>query len=194
MNQSAGLAPGVLAEALGAERLADEDLARRGDAHSFALLYQRHLPALYRYLSSRLASREEAEDLTSDVFQRAWRSRGAFSGQGSMRAWLFAIARRMLADHYRRTPIASALEPDTLHSLVDHETPPDETVIKDEFAKRVRWLIQQLNQEQQEVLRLRFAAELTYGEIAIAIGKREDAVKKIAYRALETLRRSITDA
>jgi RNA polymerase sigma-70 factor (ECF subfamily) len=194
MSQQAGLVPRAAAgEALGVEAVPDEDLLRRRDAHSFAVLYQRHLPSLYRYLLRRLASREDAEDVANDVFQRAWRSRDLYGGQGSVRAWLFAIGRRLLADHYRRGAVTPVLEPDAGVNLQDHQPPLDESVIHDELTRQVGRLVQQLSTEQREILRLRFTAELTYAEIAFAIGKSEDAVKKTAYRALETLRRGITD-
>src|SRR5215472_3021095 len=61
------------------------------DDDTFALLYERHLPGVYRYISSRVASHEEAEDLTSDAFRAAWTSRRAYRGRGTFRAWLFCI-------------------------------------------------------------------------------------------------------
>jgi RNA polymerase sigma-70 factor, ECF subfamily len=194
MNQSAGLARGVLSgEALGLEPANDDDLARCGDQHRFGLLYERHLPALYRYLSGRVGTREEAEDLASDVFQLAWRNRGTYRGHGTVRAWLFAIARRRLADHYRRAEITLALEP-RHQDVRDQEVSPEEALIDDEHTQRLRQLLERLTAEKQEILRLRFGAELTYAEIAVVIGKREDAVKKMAYRALEHLRGSMADA
>ena len=198
MNQSARLALSVLGlEPLATERASDEDLVGRGDAASFAVLYERHLPAVYRYVAGRLPSSEEAEDVTSEVFRRGWSSRRAYRGQGTVRAWIFAIAHRTIADHYRRHQAAPALEAAAaaaIHELVDEQASPEESLIKTELRNTVRRLLEQLSSSQQEILRLRFAAELTYAEIAVVIGKREDAVKKIAYRALESLRGSLNDA
>jgi RNA polymerase sigma-70 factor (ECF subfamily) len=159
------------------------------DDDTFALLYERHLPGVYRYISSRVASREEAEDLTSDAFRAAWTSRRAYRGRGSFRAWLFCIVRRTLADHYRgaRRP-ATVLEDEFAHQLPDDAPTPEEEALRQEQHHTARALLADLNAQQQEVLRLRFAAELTYPEIAVVIGKREEAVKKIAQRALEAIR------
>jgi RNA polymerase sigma-70 factor (ECF subfamily) len=159
------------------------------DDDTFALLYERHLPGVYRYLSSRVASREEAEDLTSEAFRAAWTSRRAYTGRGTFRAWLFCIVRRTLADHYRggRRPVA-VLEDQLANRLPDDAPTPEEEALRQEQQRAARQLLAGLNAQQQEVLSLRFAAELTYPEIAIVIGKREAAVKKIAQRALEALR------
>jgi RNA polymerase sigma-70 factor, ECF subfamily len=198
MNQSASLVISTLSppgpDALATERAKDEELVGRGDAASFAVLYRRHLAAVYGYVAARLPSPQEAEDATSDVFRRAWSSRRAYRGHGTVRAWIFAIARRTLADHYRRHHAASPLETAAIHEADDEQISPEEWLIKNESTDTVRRLLEQLSPLQQEILRLRFAAELTYAEIAVVIGKREDAVKKITYRALETLRRSLKDA
>jgi RNA polymerase sigma-70 factor, ECF subfamily len=158
------------------------------EADNFALLYQQHLPAVYRYLSSRVASPEEAEDLTAEVFRAAWTGRRGYHGRGSFRAWLFSIVRRTLADHYRHHQPASALEPEDAERLSDSAPSPEDEAVRQEQTQRARRLLASLSAAQQEVLSLRFAAELSYAEIAIVIGKREEAVKKIAQRALEAIR------
>jgi RNA polymerase sigma-70 factor, ECF subfamily len=194
MNSSARLTLALASEPHLSDLATDEDLARRGDADSFAVLYQRHLPAVYRYVSGRLATREEAEDLTSDVFRQVWTGRRGYRGAGSFRAWIFSIVRRTLADHYRRHDRATELQPGQANDIPDGEASPEDHVLQDERERHVRRLLDGLGPQQQEILRLRFAAELSYTEIAAVIGKREDAVKKIAYRALETLRGNTTDA
>lgn len=160
------------------------------DGARFTLLYEQHLPGVYRYVSSRVGSREEAEDVTAEAFRAAWSSRASYRGRGSFRAWLFGIVRRTLADHYRRrrTRPAAPLEGETADLLPDSAPSPEEQALEQEQQQRTRGLLAGLNPQQQEVLSLRFAADLTYPEIAVVIGKREEAVKKIAQRALETLR------
>jgi RNA polymerase sigma-70 factor (ECF subfamily) len=189
MNSSAGLSLGAVArDSYRSEPTPDEVLASRSDADSFSVLYQRHLPAVYRYLAGRLRSREEAEDLTSEVFRHAWISRSGYRGRGSFRAWIFSIVRHSLASHYRAHHPAGPLEPAVAEQLLGTDASPEDQVVQDEHEREARRLLAGLNPQQQEILALRFAAELTYAEIAAVIGKREDAVKKIAYRALETLR------
>jgi len=158
------------------------------DDAGFALLYERHLPGVYRFASSRVASREEAEDVTSEAFRAAWSSRRTYRGRGTFRAWLFCIVRRTLANHYRhRKPVSSLGLPDA-RRLPDAAPTPEEEALLEEERETARVLLRGLSDLQQEVLQLRFAADLTYPEIAVVIGKREEAVKKIAQRALEALR------
>jgi RNA polymerase sigma-70 factor (ECF subfamily) len=189
MNASAKLTFGLFDRPLGlSDAATDEVLVKRGDAASFAERYERHLPGVYRYMATRAPSPEEAEDLTSEVFQQAWGSLGSYRSSGSFRAWMFGIARRTVADHYRRRRPAAHLDPATAARLPDQEPTPEDQAVQSERARGVRLLLEGLSPEQQEVLSLRFAAELTYAEIATIIRKREEAVKKIAYRALEAVR------
>ena len=185
MNSSVGLTLGAIANVA---EPSDAELARRADAESFALLYQRHLPAVFAYLSGRLRSHTEAEDLTSDVFRQAWSSRRGYRGHGTFRAWIFSIVRHRLADHYRRRRVDGQLSADEADDVQDSEASPEDHAVRGERVREVHGLLDALTPEQQDILRLRFGAELSYAEIASVIGKREDAVKKIAYRALESLR------
>jgi RNA polymerase sigma-70 factor (ECF subfamily) len=171
------------------ERTADEALAAHGDAASFTLLYERYLESIYRYVAARLATREEAEDVTSEAFRRAWSSRSAYRASGTFRAWVFRIVRRTLADHYRRARPVARLAQAGAELLPDEHPTPEEHIERDEQQRHARQLLASLTAEQQEILCLRFVAELSYADIAQALGKREDAVKKTAYRALESIRR-----
>lgn len=187
MNSSVGLTLGAIANVA---EPSDAELARRADADSFALLYQRHLPAVFAYVSGRLRSHAEAEDLTSDVFRQAWSGRHGYRGHGTFRAWIFSIVRHRLADLYRRHRVDACgqLSADEAEDVQDSEASPEDHAVRGERVREVHGLLDGLTAEQQEILRLRFGAELSYAEIASVIGKREDAVKKIAYRALESLR------
>jgi len=189
MNTSARLFLGALASESEPPEAADELLASSGDAESFAELYERYLPAVYRYVGARVRAREEAEDLTSEAFRQVWTGRYSYSGLGPFRAWLFTIVRRTVADHYRqRRSMTQLVAPAGAEDARDEAPTPEDQVVQGERELHARRLLNGLGEEQQEILRLRFAAELTYAEIAVVIGKREDAVKKIAYRALHLLR------
>jgi RNA polymerase sigma-70 factor (ECF subfamily) len=190
MSTIAGVTSGAFASRpTSLDVVSDERLADGATPEGFAELYERHFHAVYRYVAGRVAAREEAEDVTSDIFREAWTSRRKYRGRGAFRAWLFTIVRRVLADHYRyRGPSFTRLEPTLGDGVLDAAPTPEDHVVRDERAALARSLVADLSREQQEVLSLRFAAELSYAEIGAVIGKREDAVKKIAYRALETLR------
>lgn len=171
----------------------DEELAVRCDNAAFVTLYRRHLTGVYRYLYSRLGEVQEAENLTGSVFERAWSSLGSYKPTGSFKGWLFTIASHTLADHYRH----SKRSPRTLrvgdHEVLDTTPGPEESVLATETLQMVLSVIATLPPDQQEVISLRFMAELPYKEIARVMGKREAAVKMSAYRALESIRRRCAD-
>ena len=183
--------PGVIAQAELEEPDTDTDeaLAVRGDADSFVLLYRKHLRPVYGYLYARLGNRQEAEDVTTLVFERAWLSLKRYRPSGSFKSWLFTIAQRGLSDHYRRRKPHPVRVESVADTLLDPAAGPEESALASEELRQVLEIIAGLSREQQEVIALRFMAELHYGEIAQVTGKREAAVKMIAYRALEEIRR-----
>lgn len=176
--------------------LSDEALAAHGDAASFTLLYRRHLRPVYRYLYARLGNTQEAEDVTSLAFERAWAGLKSYrqTPTGTFRGWLLTIAHRALADRYRRKEAESVPIGDVEGDLRDPSLGPEEQAVASERVLEVFRVMDGLGREQQEVLALRFLGELSYKEVAIVVGKREAAVKMIAYRALEEIRRRCGDA
>lgn len=154
------------------------------DPHTFAVLYRQHLPAVYRYLYRRVGSAADAEDLTAQTFTEALESilRGRFQPGGNFPAFLFTIARRRAADHFRQHPTAPLDEhPDPEPALLAAlETRED--------IRRLKNLLSQLDEEKQELLRLRFAAGLGFAEIALLENRNEAAVKMSLYRTLAWLR------
>ena len=151
---------------------------------AFAVLYRRYVNPIYRYLYSRVGSDADAQDLTAQVFLEALEGLHRYRERGNFAAWLFTLARRRATDHYRRRP-ALALD--------DVPDPPDEQdlladVAQREAFERLRLLVAQLDDDQRELLRLRFAAGLSFGQMAAALGRNEAAVKMAVYRLLERLK------
>jgi RNA polymerase sigma-70 factor, ECF subfamily len=167
----------------------DAILAARGEVDAFIRLYHAHLPAVYRYTYVRLGNRQDAEDVTALVFERVWTGIKRYSPTGSFRGWLFTIAHRVVADHFRQeAPRAVSVDAlaETLH---DPAAGPEEQGLAAAELQRLLALIASLRPAQQQVIALRFLADLPYDEIARIVGKREAAVKMIAYRALAELGR-----
>jgi RNA polymerase sigma-70 factor (ECF subfamily) len=170
-----------------AAQASDDDLVARArnDPCAFADLYDRYLPRVYRYLFSKVSSQADAEDLTSQVFIAALEAFPRYRHKGHFNAWLFSIARRKAADHYRRhisqAPIEQArVEEISLHNFLTE-------VVKQDELRRLADLITKLNEQEQELLRLRFAARLGFAEIARLLKRTEGAVKMSLYRLLEQL-------
>jgi RNA polymerase sigma-70 factor (ECF subfamily) len=170
---------------------ADGVLALRGDSESFMRLYQRYVRPVYRYLYARIGHHHDAEETTAIAFERAWHSLPRYRPSGPFAGWLFTIVRRALADHYRRSgarPPSVAIPAD---AGADERHQPEAALLRDEQRLLLRQAIARLGPEQQEVVCLRFFADLPYAAIAALLGKKEAAVKMMAYRSLESLKRSI---
>lgn len=154
----------------------------RKDAEAFAVLYHRYLTPLYRYLYRRLGNEKDAEDLTAQVFTEALEGLAAYRERGRFASWLFTIARRRLVDLYRQRV------PDALDDPPDGAPGPQAAIEEGETYSRLALLLQRLDGDQQELLRLRFSAGLEFAEIAAVLGRRVGAVKMNFYRTLERLR------
>ena len=171
--------------------------AARGEVDAFIRLYRAYLPAVYRYAYARLGNAQDAEDVTAQVFEQAWGSIKRYRPTGSFRGWLFTIAHRAVADHYRQYQQASpqAFSVDLLaNSLRDPAAGPEEQGLIAAEVQRLLAIVAALRPVQQQVIALRFLADLPYDAIARIVGKREATVKMIAYRALAEIGRRHDDA
>lgn len=165
----------------------DASLARAAqrDRKAFAALYRRHVHRIYRYIYSRVGRRADAEDLTALVFTEALEGLDGYREQGTFSAWLFTIAHRRLVDHYRRDRPTWPL--DTAREIPADGPNPLTEVVQNERKAHLARLVESLDEEKQELLRLRFAAELTYREIGEIVGRSEGAVKMAIHRLLRRL-------
>jgi RNA polymerase sigma-70 factor, ECF subfamily len=165
------------------------------EAWAWDRLHRLTLDRVFGYLALRVARREDAEDLTAEVFAAAVASIDGFRGDAAVLTWLIAIARRKLADaarYQRRHP--ELLEADLLASAAEGaaaartEEPvsPDPTqaaLERREWIAQVRRLVLQLPEAQREALWLRCVDGLSLAEIARLLGRSEDAIKGLLHRA-----------
>ena len=164
----------------------DEDIpalvkeAQRNPA-AFAALYDHYLAPLYRYLYSRVGNAADAEDLIAQTFLSALERLGSYSEKGAFGGWLFAIAHSKVIDHYRREKALSRL--DSAGELAGGGDPPGDVEKRLELEKLAA-ILHNLSSDEQETIRLRYLAGLSFAEVAAALVKREDAVKKSLYRLL----------
>lgn len=172
----------------------DEVLARRGDAAGFCELYRRYSSFVYRHLYLQTGDQDEAEDITSRVFELAWKKRATYRGSGRYKSWLFSIVRHAIIDHRRGFKPAGQLPEGAEVVDVGATSDPEARAVAGERERLVRKMLSGLTPGQQQVLLLRFDSELSYREIAQIVGKREAAVKMVAYRALNVLRARCSDA
>jgi RNA polymerase sigma-70 factor, ECF subfamily len=158
--------------------------AARRDLTAFSSLYDRYVQPIYRYLLSRLGSIPEAEDITAQTFLAAMEAFPRYHHQGHFAAWLFSIARNKTIDYFRSRRAETLLE--------EAEHLPDATdllqqAVSSERSAAVTRLLKTLPEDERELLRLRYLAELSFAEMGILLGRSEEATKKSLYRLLARL-------
>jgi RNA polymerase sigma-70 factor (ECF subfamily) len=165
--------------------------AQKGDKEAFSQLYTIYFAPLYRYVYFRIQSKAEAEDLTQEVFIKAYGSfsRYAYSGTSPL-AYFYTIARNAIIDFRRKKKILILHEDDLLFIADDHDTPED-SAIRNQNSEMVHRAIASLNEDQQDVVVLHFIDGLSTKEIATMLDKSEEAIRQIQSRALKTLRRNL---
>jgi RNA polymerase sigma-70 factor (ECF subfamily) len=166
------------------------DRAREGDAAAFAELYDAFAERLYRFLRFRLGSHEDAEDLLQQVFLKVIQALPRYESRGlPFGAWVFRIARNASTDAVRARRPTMPLE--ILIGRGDPAGGPEERAAASFEAERIQTALRTLTDEQRDVLAYRFFADLTPGEIAAIMGKREGTIRGLQFRGLRALRRRL---
>jgi RNA polymerase sigma-70 factor (ECF subfamily) len=166
--------------------------ARRGDREAFAELYQRYLPMIYAYVRARVFNDHDAEDLTEQVFLRAFQSLDRYRRRGwPYSAFLYRVARNVLVDHIRRA--RPVLPEEAAEAHPDPAASTDETLIQREERQRLQQALDRLPEDYQEVIRLRLLMSMPTAEAAQWLGRSEGAVRILLYRAVQALRRELGD-
>ncbi len=167
------------------------DRAQALDAQALAEIHDTFYPVIYRYLSYRLDDEQLVEDIASDVFLRLLDNLHRRDRRvRDVRAWLFGTANHLVNDALRRK-YRKPVEPLEDHeSLADGEN-PEQAAEHSERQRAVRWAIRRLTPDQQQVLTLRFALEMSLEETSALMNKSVGAIKTLQFRALATLRRHL---
>ena len=160
----------------------------QSDPRDFADLYDLYAQRVFRYLLSKTGNQQDAEDLTTQTFMAALQSLPSYQHRGSFSAWLFSIARNKTNDHFRKQHKQISLE-EAEGEKVDWGNPG---ILRDQTLDLSK-LISRLPEDDQELLRLRFVAEMKFSEIAVLAKKSEDAVKKKIYRLLSWMENQLED-
>lgn len=166
--------------------------AKSGDTEAFAQLYDAYVERVYRYIYFRVSDETTAEDLTSQVFLKAWETLDRYQpGSSPYIAWLYTTARNLVIDHYRARKASVPLE--EVAPLASNERTPDEEADIRFDLQAMRKMLQSLTDEQQQVLILKFIAGLPNKNIAKMMNKREGAIRALQMRALQTLSKRLEE-
>ncbi len=171
------------------ERLLVE--AAQRDPRRFAELYEINFQRVYAYVVRRVQSREEAEDVTSEVFRHALAKIRTYEWRGApFAAWLIRIAANAVMDRWRRTQREGTRREPLLEDFQGAGT----SHVEIEQQAEVFHLVEGLPPDQRRVVLLRFVEQKSIREIAQEIGRTEGAVKQLQFRALQKLRALIEGA
>ncbi|HUG54007.1 MAG TPA: sigma-70 family RNA polymerase sigma factor [Vicinamibacteria bacterium] len=175
-------------EALAEERLMVE--AAQRDPTRFADLYEANFERVYAYCVRRVRHRQEAEDVTAEVFHQALAGLPGFQWRGiPFAAWLFRIAAHIIANRAQRAAREREVPPP--------EAPPapeGEPLDRMREEARLFRLVRELPADQRRVIEMRFAQEKSIREVATELGRSEGSVKQLQLRAVRSLRARMEEA
>jgi len=168
------------------ERLLIE--AAQRDPSRFGDLYDSNFERVYAYVLRRLADRQAAEDVTSEVFHQALANLRQFEWRGvPFVAWLLRIAANAVADHWRKASREQRLEADGPESY-----PVNPANIEEVERRAILFrLVATLPPDQRRVIEMRFAEEKGIREIARELKRTEGAIKQLQFRGIQSLRAQI---
>lgn len=173
----------------------EEDLfvkkAREGNGEAFGKLYDLYMSRIYRFIFLKVGTRQDAEDLTQQVFVNAWQHIEGYEFKGfPFSSWLYRIASNAVIDFYRTAKPSTDLEK-VPEELVAHTASTARDLDHAFEMTNVRNAIAKLDPEHQNVIILRFVDDLSTKEIAGILNKSEGAIRVIQHRALKTLKTHI---
>jgi len=171
--------------------LVEEQIVQRainGDREAFTYIYDLHFDKIYRYIYVKVRSQSEAEDLTQDVFIKAYEGLKNYKWRDlPITAWLFKIAHNRVIDHVRK---ASKEKRADLNEA-DAISAGDPVYMTEQNFEiyELKGALEKLPDAQREVATLRFISELSIAEVALTLGKSEGTVKALQFNAIASLRK-----
>ena len=165
------------------ESLEKQDLVR---------IYEQHSPGLYRYAVRLIGDQETAEDCVAETFSRLLHAlRNGGGPTENAKAYLYRMAHNWIIDYYRRRDERAG--PLEIEDRADPWLNPAHLIAQQQDREQIRMALLNLTHEQQQVIYLRFLEELSHEEVAMTIGKSNEATRALQHRALATLRRMLDD-
>ena len=165
---------------------------------AFEVLVDRYQHRLHGVMAHLIGSREEAEDLTQEVFLRVYRTRKGYRPRAKFSTWLFTIANNLALNHLRgkgrnaTVALASGGDSQELRPTADRlpsrEVTPSTQMRKTELSDVVREALDELGEDQKMAVLLNKFEEMSYAEIAEVMGRSEPAIKSLLARARTNLR------
>ncbi|GBF35762.1 DNA-directed RNA polymerase specialized sigma subunit [Desulfocucumis palustris] len=159
------------------------------DPAVFAEVFDQYMHRVYKYMRYRTGDRDEAEDLTSTVFEKALANMDSYNPErAGLDSWIFAIARNTLTDHRRRQGRRRDVSLDLAGELACTVNGPANQLIEKETRQELLQAVARLSDRERDIIGLKFAAGLANNAIAEMTGLTAGNVAVIIFRALKSLR------
>jgi RNA polymerase sigma-70 factor (ECF subfamily) len=167
--------------------------ARAGDADAWGELYRDFAPAIFRFCRRALPTREDAEDATMDIFIKLQKNLTQYDETRSFSAWLYRVAANHCWDILRRRKIRQDKETEDVDDVpLEHPDPNQlDRLIEQKTSEEVRHALQKLGARARMALVLRYYSDMSYDEIADALGVRRAFVGVVLLRARHELRQAL---
>jgi len=160
----------------------------------FEQMYTENMARVYQFVKYRVGDKEIAEDLTSSIFEQALKRLNQYDkDRGAFSAWLYSIARRIVANHFRtlnRRPVTVELIENELH-LESPDSDPEETLIQKRRWSSINRIISNLPEREQDIIALKFGSGFSNREISNILRLSESNVGTIIHRAIQKIREEI---
>jgi RNA polymerase sigma-70 factor (ECF subfamily) len=162
---------------------------RDGDLDCLGELFERHNGALFGFLYKLIGNRMAAEDVAQTVFQRILKYRRTYRDTGSFTAWMYHLARRCAADHFRKAQsVPLGIDPADLSAHADSGPQASEHAAASDDQAMLQAALLQLDAEDRTVLLLSRIQELSFAEVAEVLECSVGAARVRAHRAMQALR------
>ncbi len=171
-------------------RRASDTKGKISQLSEFAELYDQYFPKVFAYVYGRVQDKEVSLDIVSDVFEKAYIKQKSLRSADSFGSWLFTIARNEVSSHWRKEKPAAKAAQEAAWEKEIHYQPrgPEDALLHKERLSALSELVKQLPSREQEIIALKFDAELTNREIAHVLSTSEVNVRVTIFRALRKLR------
>jgi RNA polymerase sigma-70 factor (ECF subfamily) len=168
--------------------------AQAGDAEAWGELYRNFAPAIFRFCRRALPTREDAEDATMEIFMKLRDKLGQYDRTRSFSAWLYKVAANHCWDMLRRRKIRQDKETDDLENVpLEHPDPSQlDRLIEQRTSEEVRKALDTLGGRARMALVMRYYSDMSYDEIADALGVRRAFVGVVLLRARHDLRSALS--
>jgi len=154
-------------------------------------LINQYLKSIYNYVYRMVRDRNEAEDITQEVFVKVWKNLKKIDKEKNLKSWLFTIARNATIDFLRRRKDIPFSEKEEYfeETISDVELLPDEIFMRKELAEELEEALSKIRPDFREIILLHYLEDMTFEEISEIVGKPLNTVKSQHLRALHQIRR-----